>query len=128
VFLGRLEFSVYPPKAHRVRAADPLGMAEIFSSGETPWENYHRFRYAAHLGFRLWDDPRWSQRFRFKQYFLDSPSDNERFPTERDYNLTFTYMLPNSHQMSFGFEVESYFFSQLQNDGHAYLLIPGYRL
>lgn len=101
---------------------------EFVSAGSTRRANYHRFRYALNLGFRLWDDPRWSQRLHFEQYFLDSPADNERFPTERDYNLTFFYQLANEHQLSVGFEVESYFFSELGNTGHAYLLILGYRL
>ncbi len=101
---------------------------KFFSSGDIRWENYHRFRYALWLGFRLWDNPNWSQRLQVEQYILDAPADRERFPTERDFNLSFFHKLPNAHQFSFGFELEFFYTSQLQDVGHAYVIILGYRI
>lgn len=101
---------------------------EFYTYGDFKPENYHRFRYGLGLVFRLWDNPRWSQRLGFEWYILDSPAAYERFPNERDYNLTFIHVLPNNHQITFGFELESYLNSQLRADGHAYLLILGFRI
>lgn len=100
----------------------------FFQKGREGDVNYHRLRYAIWFGFRLWDSERWSQQLGFENYFVDLPAVFERFPNERDYRLLFLYEMPNTHELSFGVKVESFYEVDAREKSTALLLIFGYRL